>query len=143
MNNEHFSFDILVEDPNSSARVGIFTTPHGEIETPVFMPVGTRATVKSLSPDEVEKAGSQIILANTYHLHLRPGEDLIAKAGGLHKFMNWHKPILTDSGGFQVFSLSNNVKISEKGAEFSSHIDGKRIMFTPENVMDIQNKLGS
>ena len=122
----------------SGARIGRFYTPHGVIETPVFMPVGTKATVKSLSPEEVEEAGSQILLANTYHLYLRPGHEIVRAAGGLHKFMNWHKPILTDSGGFQVFSLSDTRKVSEEGVEFSSFIDGSRHFMTPEKSMEIQ-----
>ena len=127
----------------SGARVGELTTPHGKIITPVFMPVGTRATVKSLSPEEVEQSGAQIILSNTYHLHLRPGEELIKKAGGLHKFMGWNKPILTDSGGFQVFSLARLRKISEDGVDFNSHIDGSLQHFSPESAIDIENALGA
>ena len=127
----------------SGARVGELTTPHGKIITPVFMPVGTRATVKSLSPEEVEQSGAQIILSNTYHLHLRPGEELIKKAGGLHKFMGWNKPILTDSGGFQVFSLARLRKISEDGVDFNSHIDGSLQHFSPESAIEIENALGA
>ena len=123
--------------------MGELTTPHGKITTPVFMPVGTRATVKSLSPEEVERSGAQIILANTYHLHLRPGEDIISKAGGLHKFMGWNKPILTDSGGFQVFSLSKLRKITPDGVDFNSHIDGARMHISPESAIDIENALGA
>ncbi len=123
--------------------MGEFTTPHGKILTPVFMPVGTRATVKSLSPEEVERSGAQIILANTYHLHLRPGESVIAKAGGLHKFMGWNKPILTDSGGFQVFSLAKLRKITPDGVDFNSHIDGARLHISPESAMDIEHALGA
>ena len=123
--------------------MGELTTPHGKIITLVFMPVGTRATVKSLSPEEVKKSGAQIILSNTYHLHIRPGEQLIEKAGGLHKFMGWNKPILTDSGGFQVFSLAKLRKIDENGVDFSSHIDGSLQRFSPEIAIDIQNALGA
>ena len=123
--------------------MGELTTPHGKITTPVFMPVGTRATIKSLSPEEVERSGAQIILANTYHLHLRPGEDIISKAGGLHKFMGWNKPILTDSGGFQVFSLSKLRKITPDGVDFNSHIDGARMHISPESAIDIENALGA
>lgn len=138
-----FSYKILHTCAQSGARVGELTTPHGKIITPVFMPVGTRATVKSLSPEEVENSGAQIILSNTYHLHLRPGEELIKKAGGLHKFMGWDKPILTDSGGFQVFSLAKLRKISEEGVDFNSHIDGSLQHFSPESAIDIENALGA
>ncbi len=138
-----FSYKILHTCAQSGARVGELTTPHGKIITPVFMPVGTRATVKSLSPEEVENSGAQIILSNTYHLHLRPGEELIKKAGGLHKFMGWNKPILTDSGGFQVFSLAKLRKISEEGVDFNSHIDGSLQHFSPESAIDIENALGA
>lgn len=127
----------------SGARAGVIHTPHGDIETPVFMPVGTLATVKSMTPEELKEVGSQIILSNTYHLFLRPGEDLIKEAGGLHKFMNWDKPILTDSGGFQVFSLSSNRKITEEGVEFRSHLNGEKLSLNPEKAMQIQNDLGS
>ena len=117
---ENFKFEVLHECKQTGARVGRLTTPHGVIETPVFMPVGTMASVKGLSPEELTEMGSQIILANTYHLYLRPGSDLIERAGGLHKFMNWDKPILTDSGGFQIFSLSSMRKITEEGVTFNS-----------------------
>ncbi len=136
-------FELLKESKECKARLGKITTPHGEIETPIFMPVGTRATVKTMTPDEVKDLGAQIILGNTYHLHLRPGEDLVEKAGGLHKFMNWDGPILTDSGGFQVFSLGDRRKITEEGVEFRSHIDGSKKFISPEKSMEIQNKLGS
>jgi len=136
-----FSYQLIKTD--GQARAGILHTAHGDVQTPVFMPVGTRATVKTVSPDELEELGSEIILANTYHLYLRPGEKLIEKAGGLHEFMAWHHPILTDSGGFQVFSLSGLRKISDDGVLFSSHIDGSRHLFTPEKVMDIEGSLGS
>ena len=138
-----FKYEILHECKQSGARIGRLTTPHGVIETPVFMPVGTMATVKSLSPEEVEGLGSQIILSNTYHLYLRPGHEIIRQAGGLHKFMNWHKPILTDSGGFQIFSLSSMRKITEEGATFSSFIDGSKHFIGPEESMEIQKALGS
>src|SRR5690606_25173733 len=118
-------------------------TPHGVIETPVFMPVGTQATVKAMTPEEVRDLGAQIILSNTYHLYLKPGHKLIEEAGGLHKFMNWHGPILTDSGGFQVFSLSDLRKITEDGVEFRSHIDGATHFLSPEKSIEIQNSLGS
>lgn len=138
-----FRYEVVKVCKQSGARIGRFYTPHGVIETPVFMPVGTKATVKSLSPEEVEEAGSQILLANTYHLYLRPGHEIVRAAGGLHKFMNWHKPILTDSGGFQVFSLSDTRKVSEEGVEFSSFIDGSCHFMTPEKSMEIQMALGS
>ena len=138
-----FRYEVVKVCKQSGARIGRFYTPHGVIETPVFMPVGTKATVKSLSPEEVEEVGSQILLSNTYHLYLRPGHEIVRAAGGLHKFMNWHKPILTDSGGFQVFSLSDTRKISEEGVEFSSFIDGSRHFMTPEKSMEIQMALGS
>jgi tRNA-guanine transglycosylase, queuosine-34-forming len=138
-----FKFEILKEDSRSGARVGRLTTPHGVIDTPVFMPVGTAATVKSLIPEEVREAGSQIILSNTYHLFLRPGNEIIKKAGGLHKFMHWDGPILTDSGGFQIFSLSSLRKITEEGVYFNSHIDGSRKFLTPEKSIEIQEDLGS
>ncbi len=118
-------------------------TPHGDILTPVYMPVGTQATVKAMTPRELEELGAQIILSNTYHLHLRPGEDLVAEAGGLHDFMHWRRPILTDSGGFQVFSLSGIRKITEEGVAFQSHLDGSKKFISPEICMDIQHKLGS
>lgn len=125
------------------ARVGSFETAHGTIETPVFMPVGTRATVKTMEVEELESLGAQIILSNTYHLFLRPGSDIIRDAGGLHNFMNWHRPILTDSGGFQVFSLTPLRNITEKGVEFQSHIDGKREFLSPEVSMKVQHDLNS
>ncbi len=143
MNNEHFSFEIKSKSSQCFARTGIFHTPHGDIETPIFMPVGTRASVKGLAPEQVADAGAQIILANTYHCFLRPGADIVAQAGGLHQFMNWHAPILTDSGGFQVFSLSNLRKLDDDGVSFKSHIDGKVFKFTPESNMDVQHKLGA
>lgn len=138
-----FKYEVIKECKQSGARIGRLTTPHGVIETPVFMPVGTRATVKALSPEEVAECGSQILLSNTYHLYLRPGVDIVKKAGGLHKFMNWDKPILTDSGGFQVFSLSGIRKVTEEGVKFASHIDGSRHLITPEKAIEIQQGLGS
>ncbi len=143
MNNEYFSYEVTSKSSECFARTGIFTTPHGKIETPIFMPVGTRASVKGLAPEEVADAGAQIILANTYHCFLRPGADIVAQAGGLHQFMNWHAPILTDSGGFQVFSLENLRKVDDDGVSFKSHIDGKVFKFTPESNMEVQHKLGA
>lgn len=140
---DNFSFKEIHVCKQTGARVGEFTTPHGVIKTPVFMPVGTQATVKTLAPYEVEELGAQIILSNTYHLYMRPGEEIVRLNGGLHKFMNWHKPILTDSGGFQVFSLAKLNKITDNGVEFNSHLDGSRHMFTPEKSIDIQNALGA
>lgn len=138
-----FEFNLIHEDKNTGARAGEFITPHGSIQTPVFMPVGTKATVKTMTPEELEDLGAQIILSNTYHLHLRPGSELIKKAGGLHKFMNWNHPILTDSGGFQVFSLRDNRKITEEGVAFQSHIDGQHLFLRPEDSIAIQNNLGA
>ena len=143
MNNEYFSFELQKVDPETGARAGVFRTPHGDILTPVYMPVGTQATVKGVLPKDLKEIGSQIILSNTYHLYMRPGDELIARAGGLHKFMNWDRPILTDSGGFQVFSLSSLNKINDDGVTFSSHVDGSRHTFTPELAMKIQHNLGS
>lgn len=140
---ENFSFKVIHVCKQTGARTGEFVTPHGVIKTPVFMPVGTQATVKTLAPYELEELGAQIILANTYHLYMRPGEETVRYNGGLHKFMNWQKPILTDSGGFQVFSLAKLNKITDDGVEFSSHIDGSRHYITPEKSIDIQNALGS
>ena len=132
-----------LESMDGNARAGIIKTPHGQIETPVFMPVGTQATVKMMTKEELETIGTQIILGNTYHLYLRPGDNLIAKLGGLHSFMNWNKPILTDSGGFQVFSLGAIRKIIEEGVHFRSHIDGSKHFISPEKSIEIQNNLGS
>ena len=137
------TFALQGSDLNTMARAGVLTLPHGTVRTPVFMPVGTLATVKTLSPDELKDLGAQIILANTYHLYLRPGHELIQSAGDLHKFMNWDGPILTDSGGFQVFSLAAMRKITDDGVVFSSHIDGSRHIFTPEKVMEIEAALGA
>ena len=128
---------------SGKARRGEITTPHGTIQTPVFMPVGTAGTVKAMKPETVEGLGAEIILSNTYHLFLRPGHDVVKHAGGLHKFMNWHKPILTDSGGFQVFSLGDLRKITEEGVEFASFIDGSRQMLSPEKSIEVQQALGS
>lgn len=143
MNNEYFSFELIKTDPETGARAGIFHTPHGDIETPVYMPVGTQAAVKGMLPRDVKEAGSQIILANTYHLYMRPGDDIVKRAGGLHKFMNWQGPILTDCGGFQVFSLSKLNKITDDGVWFSSNIDGSKHFFTPEKDMEVQQNLGA
>ena len=137
-------YELLHECKQTGARRGRIHTPHGIIETPVFMPVGTQATVKSLTPEELkEEVNAQIILSNTYHLYLRPGHELVKEAGGLHKFMNWDRAILTDSGGFQVFSLGDLRKITEEGVEFKSHLDGSRHFLSPEKVMEIENALGA
>ena len=136
-------FNLLALDPASNARAGRMKTAHGDIRTPVFMPVGTQATVKTLTPEELEAAGAQIILGNAYHLFLRPGHALIREMGGLHGFMNWRRPLLTDSGGYQVFSLSDLKSIGEEGVTFQSHIDGARHLFTPELVMDVETALGA
>jgi len=133
------SFKLIKRDKNSKARCGLITTPHGEIETPVFMPVGTQATVKTLSNQDLITSGIGIILSNTYHLYLRPGEEIIKKAGGLHNFCGWDRPILTDSGGFQIFSLAKLMKVNEKGVEFSSHLDGSKHFLTPEDVVRLQS----
>src|SRR5205814_4683347 len=138
-----FSFEIAARDPGSKARCGALHLDRGKVETPVFMPVGTQAAVKGLLPEQVAEAGAEIVLANAYHLYLRPGTAIIGKAGGLHSFMNWKKPILTDSGGFQVLSLSPLRKVSEDGVEFRSHVDGTLHRFTPEKVIEIQQALGS
>jgi queuine tRNA-ribosyltransferase len=136
-------FELIKTCKQSGARLGRIHTPHGVIETPIFMPVGTKATVKAMTPEEVASLGAQIILSNTYHLYMRPGHELIKEAGGLHTFMNWNKPILTDSGGFQVFSLNNLRKITEEGVTFSSHIDGSKHFISPEKAVEIQTDLGS
>ena len=138
-----FYLEIKHIDKQTGARYGILHTPHGDVEVPMFMPVGTLATVKTLSPEELISMGSGVILSNTYHLHIRPGEDIVAKAGGLHKFMNYPGPILTDSGGFQVFSLADNRKINEEGVMFKSHLSGDKMFFSPEVAIDIQEKLGA
>lgn len=136
-------YTLIKKDKDTNGRVGILHTPHGVINTPVFMPVGTQASVKTISPEELKALDAQIILGNTYHLYLRPGHDLIKEAGGLHQFMHWDRPILTDSGGFQVFSLSDFRKISDEGVIFRSHIDGSSHFFTPEKVMEIEMALGA
>ena len=138
-----FKFDLLKKSPECKARLGVIHTNHGDIQTPIFMPVGTKATVKTMTPEELKDIGAQIILGNTYHLYLRPGHELISEAGGLHRFMHWDKPILTDSGGFQVFSLGDMRKITEEGVEFRSHVDGSTHFISPEKSMEIQNCLGS
>ena len=138
-----FKFEILKKSKKSKARVGRIHTPHGIINTPAFLPVGTQATVKTMSPRNLDEIGAEIILANTYHLLLRPGPELIKQAGGLHKFMNWPKPILTDSGGFQVFSLAHMRKVTDEGVEFTSHVDGAKHFLTPERVLEIQTAFGS
>ena len=141
---EAITYELLHIDKHSGARRGVVHTPHGDIQTPIFMPVGTQATVKSMTPEELkDDVKAQIILANTYHLYLRPVHELVKEAGGLHKFMNWDKPILTDSGGFQVFSLSGLRKITEEGVKFNSHLDGSKHLFTPEKVMEIEEALGA
>lgn len=137
------TYKLIKKDSKTKARRGEITTPHGVIQTPVFMPVGTAAAVKAMRPEQVEELGAEIILSNTYHLYLRPGHEIVREAGGLHKFMNWNKPILTDSGGFQVFSLGDLRKITEEGVEFRSFIDGSKHMLTPEKSIEIQNALGS
>ena len=136
------SFEILFESKENASRVGRLQTPHGEVETPIFMPVGTQATVKSLTPEELRDLGVSMILANTYHLYLRPGHEVIAGLDGLHKFMHWDGPILTDSGGFQVFSLAKLRDITNEGVTFQSHLDGSKHLFTPEKVVEIQEALG-
>lgn len=138
-----FSFEVIKTCRQSGARLGVLHTPHGDIPTPVYMPVGTQATVKAMTNDEMRGINTKILLANTYHLHLRPGESLIKKAGGLHKFMDWDRPILTDSGGFQVFSLGDLNKISEEGVLFRNHLDGSLLMMSPEVSMQIQQDLGA
>lgn len=137
-------FSLLHTDPQSKARAGMITTAHGQIQTPIFMPVGTAATVKGVHQQDLKNAiDPDIILGNTYHLYLRPGTDILEQAGGLHRFMNWDRPLLTDSGGYQVYSLSANRKIKEEGVKFKSHIDGSYHVFTPENAIDIQRKIGA
>jgi len=136
-------FELLKRDEGTRARRGRLNTPHGAVETPVFMPVGTAATVKAVKPDDVKDLGARIILANTYHLYLRPGHEVVKRAGGLHRYMGWDGPILTDSGGFQVFSLASLGKITDEGVEFASHIDGSKHLLTPEKSIEIQNALGS
>src|SRR5919205_799850 len=136
-----FTFEMVAK--TGSARAGVFTTPHGAVETPAFMPVGTLATVKALDPDDLMQMGASMILGNAYHLHLRPGDEVVREIGGLHEFMHWQRPILTDSGGFQVFSLAQLRTVNEEGVEFQSHLDGSRRSFTPETVMQIERNLGA
>ncbi len=138
-----FEFRLLAVDPETGARAGEFVTPHGVVPTPVFMPVGTRAAVKTLTPDELKEIGARVVLSNTYHLFLRPGADIVAAAGGLHAFMSWDRPVLTDSGGFQVFSLSKISRVTDDGVEFRSHLDGTKCLMTPELATETQEKLGS
>ena len=137
------TFDFTITATDASARAGVFATPHGSVETPAFMPVGTLAAVKTLDPDDLANMGASMILGNAYHLHLRPGDEVVREMGGLHRFMRWDRPILTDSGGFQVFSLAQLRTISEEGVEFQSHIDGSLRFFTPELVMQIERNLGA
>ena len=140
---EKFYYEQIKQDKRTGARVGILHTPHGDIHTPTYMPVGTQATVKGVMPRDLKEAKTQILLANTYHLYMRPGDDIVKKAGGLHKFMSWDRPILTDSGGFQVFSLAKLNKITDEGVYFNSHVDGSLHLFTPEKAMEIENNLGA
>lgn len=137
------TFELLKEDSQTGARLGRLHTPHGSIDTPVFMPVGTLATVKTMSPEELNEIGARILLSNTYHLWLRPGEDIVEEAGGLHSFMNWNGAILTDSGGFQVFSLSDMREIQEEGVHFRNHLSGEKLFLSPEKSIQIQNSLGA
>ena len=137
------TYELLHECKQTGARRGVIHTPHGDIQTPVFMPVGTQATVKSMTPEELKEVNAKIILSNTYHLFLRPGHELVKEAGGLHNFMHWDRPILTDSGGFQVFSLGKLRKITEEGVEFQSHLDGSKKFLSPEKAMEVENALGS
>ena len=136
-------YELIKEEKHTGARLGILHTPHGSFPTPMYMPVGTLATIKGLSPEELKEMGADVVLANTYHLWLRPGEDLVAEAGGLHKFMNWDKGSLTDSGGFQVFSLSDMRKITEEGVHFRNHINGEKLFLSPEKAIHIENQLGA
>jgi len=136
-------YELIKKCGQTGARLGRVHTPHGSFDTPAFMPVGTQATVKGMSPEELKGINAQIILSNTYHLYMRPGEDIVKEAGGLHSFMNWNRPILTDSGGFQVFSLSDLRDIKEEGVTFKSHIDGSKHFITPEKAIEIQNDLGA
>ena len=138
-----FGYEIVAEDGPTGARAGLLHTPHGVVETPVFMPVGTRATVKALSQQELADLDAQVVLGNAYHLYLRPGHELVERLGGLHDFMGWQRPILTDSGGFPVFSLRDRCRITEEGALFHSHLDGSQHLFTPERVMEIEEALGA
>ena len=136
-------FELYKTEKNTRARLGKCDTPHGAFQTPAFIPVGTQATVKALTPEELREMGAEIILSNTYHLYLRPGHERIRQLGGLHAFMHWDHPLLTDSGGFQVFSLNSLVKVSEEGVLFQSHLDGSRHFISPEKAVEIQEALGS
>lgn len=143
MSEQPIRYELIKTCKQTGARLGIVHTPHGSFETPAFMPVGTQATVKTMAPEEIKEMGAGIILSNTYHLWLRPGHEIIKEAGGLHKFMNWDRAILTDSGGFQVFSLSDMRKITEEGVHFRNHLNGSKMFLSPEKAMEIQNALGS
>jgi len=143
MSSKNIEIEILHKDKNSSARYGILHTPHGDVELPMFMPVGTQATVKCLSPEQVKDLGAGVILANTYHLALRPGADIVQQAGGVQKFMNYKGPMLTDSGGFQVFSLAKTRQIKEEGVTFKNPLNGDKVFFSPENVMETEAKIGA
>lgn len=138
-----FDYELIATDPSSGARAGVFHTAHGDVLTPTFMPVGTNATVKGITVPQLEQIGAQVVLSNTYHLYLRPGVDIVEQAGGLHPFMNWNHPILTDSGGFQIFSLANTLKLDSDGVSFKSILDGSSHRWTPEDNMDIQQRLGA
>ncbi len=140
---EKFYFETIKQDKKTGARAGVLHTPHGDIKTPVYMPVGTQATVKGVYPKDLDEAGAQIVLANTYHLYMRPGDSIVKKAGGLHEFMNYHKPILTDSGGFQIFSLAKLNDIKDEGVVFRSNVDGSKHFITPEKAIEIENNLGA
>ncbi len=142
-NKPAITYELIHQCKQTGARRGVIHTPHGDVQTPVFMPVGTQATVKSMTPEELKEVNAQIILSNTYHLFLRPGHELAKEAGGLHSFMNWDRPILTDSGGFQVFSLGQLRKISEEGVEFQSHLDGSKKFLSPEKAIEVENALGA
>src|SRR5438093_8999574 len=136
-------FEFEIQAASGAARAGRLTLPHGSVETPVFMPVGTQGTVRALSPNDLRAAGATLVLANTYHLHVRPGEQVVARLGALHRFMAWDRPLLTDSGGFQVFSLEGFRRVAEDGVEFQSHVDGSRHTLTPERAVEVQWKLGA
>ena len=142
MSHSAFRFELHHADAMTSARRATFTTPHGPVETPAFMPVGTQGSVKGLHAEHVRATGAQMLLANAYHLALRPGADVVAQLGGLHRFMNWEGPILTDSGGFQLFSLAKLTKVSDEGATFRSHVDGRLLELTPASAIQIQQKIG-
>lgn len=138
-----FHFEVVAQDPGSGARVGRLHTPHGVVETPVFMPVGTQGTAKALTPRQLGEAGVQMLLANSFHLHLRPGAEVVAQLGGLHRFAGWSQPMLTDSGGYQVFSLADLLEVSDRGVTFASPVDGRRVALTPEDVIAVENLLGA